>query len=210
MVDIIIFAIIAIVIAIKFYNLLGTNEGKQSDNIVSLSQENYKNVTDAEEKNELDEAELKKLSIELQKKVEDIKKINGDFSLNIFVKGAEKAFEIIINAFLQGDKKLIAQLSNEEVTDKFINEYQHLKKAENKLYINIVAIISSNVIAIKLNKNIANITVEFTSEQISYLEDKENKIVSGDKNKIEEIEDKWIFSKDISNNSPAWQLVKTS
>ncbi len=208
MVDIIIFAIIALIVATKFYNLLGTHNSKESADVVNLPQKNYKNITD--DQDDLDETELKKLSSILQNKVQNIKKINNDFSLAVFIKGAEKAFELIIDALVKGDEKLISQLGNEEVTKEFINKYKYLQKSKIKLHISIVAIISSNITDIKLEKNIANITIKFISEQISYLEDNKEKVISGDKNKIEEIEDKWIFSKDISNNSPIWQLVKTA
>ena len=42
------------------------------------------------------------------------------------------------------------------------------------------------------------VTVEFVSEIISCLKDKNKKILSGDPEKIKKVHDTWIFSKDIN------------
>ena len=56
---------------------------------------------------------------------------------------------------------------------------------------------------------VLNVTVDFISEVITCIKDKEKKIVSGDPEKIKKIYDTWIFSRDTRSNNPNWQLVDT-
>ena len=49
-------------------------------------------------------------------------------------------------------------------------------------------------------------TVNFVSEVITCIKDKEKKIISGHPEKIKKIYDTWIFSRDIKSNNPNWLL----
>ena len=53
------------------------------------------------------------------------------------------------------------------------------------------------------------VTVEFVSEIISCVKDKNSKIISGDPDVIKKVKDTWNFSKDIKSNSPNWLLIDT-
>ena len=53
------------------------------------------------------------------------------------------------------------------------------------------------------------VTVEFVSEIISHIKDKENKTVSGDPEKIKKVHDIWKFSKDSRSVNPNWVLIDT-
>ena len=54
---------------------------------------------------------------------------------------------------------------------------------------------------------ILNVTVNFIAEVITCIKDKDNKIVSGDPEKIKKIYDTWVFSKDVTSANPNWMLV---
>ena len=53
------------------------------------------------------------------------------------------------------------------------------------------------------------VTVEFISEIISCLKDKEKKILSGDPKKIKKVYDTWKFSRDLTSKNPNWLLIDT-
>ena len=53
------------------------------------------------------------------------------------------------------------------------------------------------------------VSVDFVSEIISCVKDKDNKIVSGNPKKIKKVYDTWKFSRDIRSQSPNWFLVDT-
>ena len=52
-------------------------------------------------------------------------------------------------------------------------------------------------------------TVDFVSEIISTVRDKNKNIISGAPEKIKKVHDTWKFSRDIKSTSPNWLLVET-
>ena len=65
---------------------------------------------------------------------------------------------------------------------------------------------------IKTHKKIEDsfeVTVDFVSEIITCIKDKDKKIVSGDSEKIKTVYDTWVFSKSIKSSNPNWLLINT-
>lgn len=59
---------------------------------------------------------------------------------------------------------------------------------------------------VNINGNVANIQIEYKSQQIQVTRDAEDKIVDGDINQILSIKEIWVFSKKLNNKSPIWTL----
>ena len=72
-----------------------------------------------------------------------------------------------------------------------------------------IGINSAEVKEHQQNKNMLEVTVEFVSEIISCVKDKDNKVVSGDPEKIKKVLDTWKFSKDSRSTNPNWLLIDT-
>ena len=53
------------------------------------------------------------------------------------------------------------------------------------------------------------VTVDFVSEIISCVKDKNKNIVSGDHAKVKKVYDTWKFSRDVKSISPNWLLIDT-
>ena len=126
-----------------------------------------------------------------------------------FLKGAKIAYETIIIAFASGNLKNIRSLLGKKVFDQFS---EAVKVRENEGHISETTFIGVNSASIKEHKKINNIlevTVDFVSEIISCVKDKNNKILSGDTNKIKKVFDTWKFSKDSRSSNPNWLLIDT-
>lgn len=216
MIDIIIFAIMAFVIGVKFFNILGQendqdpSNNKANKNVISLKETEYENVTNISNNNdELEEKALLNLSNENQELIKQIKNINNSFLTYKFLKNSEKAFEIIINAFAQNDTKTLKSLTSDKIYKNFTSQIDKISKAKQTLNVNLVAIIKNQITDISLNKNIARITLDIVSEQITSITDQEGKIIKGDNKTIEEINDNWVFEKNLKTKNPVWLLVET-
>ena len=57
--------------------------------------------------------------------------------------------------------------------------------------------------------SIIEVIVDFESEIISCVKDKDGKVVSGDSQKIKKVHDTWKFTKDKNSKNPNWLLVDT-
>jgi len=141
------------------------------------------------------------------------KKINAEnFDENAkkeFLNGAKIAYETIITDFAKGDLKKIKSLLDNKILDQFKNS---IKERETKGLISDTTFIGINSAEIKEHKEINNIlevTVDFVSEIISCVRNKEKKIISGDPEKIKKVHDTWKFCRDIRSNNPNWFLIET-
>ena len=126
-----------------------------------------------------------------------------------FLKGAKIAYESIITNFSKGNLKEIKSLLNKSVYDQFD---EAIKDRNSKKIISETTFIGIDSAVIKehsQNKNMLEVTVEFVSQIISSIKDKENKIISGDPEKVKKVHDIWKFSKDSRSNNPNWSLVDT-
>ncbi len=145
-------------------------------------------------------------------KAQDTKKIGDKFddqAQEEFLKGAKIAYETIITDFSDNDNKITTSkpLINNDIYNKF-NEA--LKERSSKGHRADITFIGVNSAVIKEHKKIGkilNVTVNFIAEVITCIKDKDNKIVSGDPEKIKKIYDTWVFSKDVTSANPNWMLV---
>ncbi len=187
-IDIILLAMIAGFIFLRLRGILGKRTGRE-ENLSSsfphdFSKENLK-------KNKLEEDNF------------------GVKEKENFLEGAKIAYETIITNFASGNLKNIKYLLDKKVFDQF-NDALHERK--NKGHISNTTFIGINSASIKEHNkvnNIIEVTVDFVSEIISCVKDKDNKILSGDPEKVRKVFDTWKFSKDSRSNNPNWLLIDT-
>ena len=128
-----------------------------------------------------------------------------------FLKGANIAYETIITDFSDNDNKLTTSkpLLNREIYDQFNQALKERSTRGHYAEITFIGINSSTIKEHKKINSILNVTVEFIAEVITCIKDKENKIISGDPEKVKKIYDTWVFSRDTTSANPNWQLINT-
>ena len=159
-----------------------------------------------------------KISTQFEKEFQKIKvspkPINENFDQEAqkeFLKGARIAYETIITDFSDSDNKLIASkpLLSKKIHDQF---KEALSERENKGQFAEITFIGIKSATVKTHKKIEGsleVTVDFVSEIITCIKDKDEKIISGDREKIKTVYDVWVFSKDIKSSNPNWLLIDT-
>ena len=130
---------------------------------------------------------------------------------NDFIKGAKIAYEKIITDFSDNDNKLTESkpLLSKKMHDQFNEALQERSKRGHYAEITFIGVNSAIIKEHKKIDQFLKVTVDFVSEVITCVRDKEKKIISGDPKKIKKIHDTWIFSRDIRSTNPNWQLVDT-
>ena len=128
-----------------------------------------------------------------------------------FLKGAKIAYETIITDFSDNDNKLIASkpLLSKEIYEEFNKALKDRSNRGHYAEITFIGIKSADIKEHKKIDKALQVTVDFVSEIITCIRDKEKKIISGDPEKIKKIYDTWVFSRDTKSNNPNWQLVDT-
>ena len=157
-----------------------------------------------------------KISTEFEKEFQKIKVspklINENFddeAQKDFLKGARIAYETIITDFSDSDNKLTKSKSllNKKIYDQF---KQALLEREAKGHFAEITFIGINTASIKEHKTVEDnleVTVDFVSELITCVRDKNKNIISGDPEKIKKVYDTWKFSKETKSNNPNWLLI---
>jgi len=203
--DIIVFAFVAGFVIYRLYSVLGTdNDIEVSNNgkvvkIVATS-EGLRNVTK--------EKDLEIENEDVSSIISKIKKTNPNFMVKNFIEGAKTAFEMILNAFSKKDKKILKKLLSEEVYENFSSAID--ENGEEIEEHTLISIKSANIKDASLEGNMAYITTEFETEQITVIKDKAGKVVGGNPSQIHSVTDLWTFCRDITALNPNWKLVATS
>ncbi|MDC6470154.1 Tim44/TimA family putative adaptor protein [Candidatus Pelagibacter sp.] len=151
---------------------------------------------------------------EFQKINPKLKQINESFDEEAhkdFLKGAKIAYETIITDFSDSDNKLIASkpLLSKKIHDQFKEALLDREKKNYFAEITFVGIKSAEVKKHKKIEDSLEVTVDFVSEIITCIKDKDKKIISGDDEKIKTVYDTWVFAKNIKSSNPNWLLIDT-
>ena len=126
-----------------------------------------------------------------------------------FVKGAKIAYETIITNFAKGTLKDIKTLLDKSVYQQFEDAIKDRQSKKHSSETTFIGISSAEIKQHEQNKNMLEVTIEFVSEIISCVKDKDDKVISGDPEKIKKVLDTWKFSKDSRSSNPNWLLIDT-
>ena len=146
---------------------------------------------------------------------EDLNPSRGEENINLkefkeetFLKGAQAAYEMIVNAFAAADKKILKDLTSPEVYKSFVHV---LDERKNKKYVNQFTFIGIKKVKIEnVDKKDSFYTVKtrFVSEIISCIKDANNNIIEGSPEEIQTVNDVWSFSRDLNSDDPTWNLTE--
>ena len=187
-IDIILLAMIAGFIFLRLRGILGRRTGYE-ENLDTNFPQNFQ----------------KKKNI-----IKDLEKFSfNEKEKNDFLNGAKIAYETIITDFANGNLKNIKLLLDKKVYNQFNEAIKHRKEKGLVSNTTFVGINSALIKDHKIINNILEVTVDFVSEIISCVKDKDNKILSGDPEKVKKVYDTWKFSRDMRSNNPNWLLIDT-
>ncbi len=129
------------------------------------------------------------------------------------VRGARQAYEMIVTAFAEGNRKILKDLLNCDVYDGFVGAMAERESRGEQVDQSFVGINKADIVELEVKSGIANITIRFVSQLISATRDKAGAILSGDPQRVKEVTDIWTFSRDISSAkaraNPNWRLIAT-
>ena len=145
----------------------------------------------------------------LKKKIKD-ENFNEEAQKD-FLKGVKIAYETIIIDFSDSDNKLTTSkpLLSKKIYDQFKDALLEREARDHFAEITFIGIKSATIKSHKKVEESFVVTVDFVSEIITCIKDKNKKIVSGDAEKIKIVYDTWVFSKDIKSSNPNWLLIDT-
>jgi len=131
------------------------------------------------------------------------------FDAQHFIAGARAAYEMIVNAYAQGDRRMLKDLLSREVYDGFEAAIDAREKRGETVETRFVSLDKADIAAVEMRGRTAQVTVRFVSQLISATRNKEGNVVDGNAEKVSDVTDVWTFARDVSARDPNWKLVAT-
>jgi hypothetical protein len=188
-IDIILLAMIAGFIFLRLRNVLG----KGADNTVikptfaNKTQEDFSFVSDVKEKS-------KELT----------------FDETSFKKGAEYAYEMIINSFAKGDKASLKTLLSKKLFSDFEQIIDDRNEKKLKSELTFIGIEKLSIDKVSNIETKYKVTARFISQIINCLKNEKGEVVEGDAEKTKTTTDVWSFERDLKDKDPTWYLTELS
>ncbi|MEJ1936609.1 Tim44/TimA family putative adaptor protein [Nostoc sp. NIES-2111] len=126
-----------------------------------------------------------------------------------FREGAKQAYEMIVTAFAQGDRRTLRDLLSREVFDGFVGAINDREKRGERVEMTFVSIEKAEFADAQMKGKSAQITMRFLSKLITATYDKSGGVVDGAADKVVDVTDVWTFSRDTSSRDPNWKLIAT-
>ena len=138
------------------------------------------------------------------------KQDESKFNEQTFVKGAEAAYEIIINAFAQSDRKTLKPLLTKDLYKSFddIIKERSVKKITSDM--TFIGIKETKVLDVNVVGSVHKVKTKFVSEIVNCLKNDKGEVIEGNPEQIKLVTDVWVFQKDLKSNDPTWYLTELS
>ncbi len=225
-----IFLIIAIILIFKIRSVLGKHDDydrsssnfdpknfskEREDNVIPLPEKKNANNNQAN-KPVLNDGDIGKMisktadgNKELEKNLKVLHAADPRFNPDNFISGAKTAYEMIVTAFAEDDRKTLSNLLAEDVFKGFEGALDDRADRGHVVNSTMVGISRSEIMNVELDGKTAEITVKFVSEMISATHDGDGELIDGDPSVVQDVTDVWTFSRQVDSENLNWKLVAT-
>jgi predicted lipid-binding transport protein (Tim44 family) len=146
---------------------------------------------------------------DLNRGLRAVRDADPTFEPKTFVDGAKMAYEMIVMAFADGDRRTLKNLLSREVYDGFVAEIAEREGRSEKIQSSFVGIDKAEIVSAEMKGSEAYVTLRIVSELISATRDSAGSVIDGDPETVAEVKDVWTFSRDTRSRDPNWKLVAT-
>ena len=195
--ELIIFAGLAGVVLFQLYSVLGRRVGRQPEDAAAEAVAQKADKPVANEDAPMIEDEGVQLSGLSAIKARDV-----SFDLNRFLGGSRGAYEMIVRAYAQGDRKLLGNLLAPNVLASFEGEITRREAEDRTEVVEFLNGPRADFEAADLQGDTARLTVRFLAEIRGRTKGPEGETVE-DRRTAE----LWTFERNLKSKDPNWTLV---
>jgi len=135
--------------------------------------------------------------------------VDKSFDAKHFITGARSAYEMIVTAYAEGDRRALRDLLAREVFDGFDAVIREREGRGETAETRFVSIDVAEITAAELRGKTAQITLRFVSQLVSATRDRSGNVIDGSADKVTSVTDVWTFARDATSRDPNWKLVAT-
>ncbi|KUO50769.1 MAG: preprotein translocase subunit Tim44 [Sphingomonadales bacterium BRH_c3] len=216
-VEIVILAMIAAFLGLRLYSVLGQRAEHEEESIphrfgagdedrarAAAPKPAAQTVVQIAPQNRLDG-----LVPAVERGVREIAAADPRFDITAFLAGAKGAYEMVLEAFWNGDRETLKELCDGDVYAGFSGAIDAREAAGQTLDNKLIRIEDTRIHSAVLDGRMARVAVLFVSDIAAVTRDKEGNVIAGSLDDAVESRDVWTFSRDVTSAAPDWLLDET-
>ncbi|MBL4870251.1 MAG: Tim44 domain-containing protein [Robiginitomaculum sp.] len=200
--ELILYAVLALIVGAMLFSVLGKNVGESLDTPLDPQDalDKFKNKSKA--------APNPKIDFEgpAAEGLSAIHAADPDFSVPVFIDGAQTAYGMILEAFADGDKDVLGTLLNTEVKESYYAAIDDRLEKNLSQTTDLARLISAEIVTASLVQKTGRIGVLYQAELATALLDDSGEIVGGDLDILSRVSEVWSYERKLSSKNPNWLL----
>jgi predicted lipid-binding transport protein (Tim44 family) len=136
-----------------------------------------------------------------------IARADPHFDPAVFLEGARKAYQLIVDAFAAGDKDALRALLNTSVFDRYAEAIDGRRARGETVKTEIERIAEAEITEASLIDGMAKVKVAFTADIATETRDREGGLVAGDIDRLNTVRETWSFERRVAAGDPNWALA---
>tara|TARA_B100000575_G_scaffold58604_1_gene44318 strand:+ start:100 stop:735 length:636 start_codon:yes stop_codon:yes gene_type:complete len=201
-IDILIFAVIAVLLVLRLRSVLGQKTGYENPLNGKDSAEKFDQKTSPMH-NEL------KVAANDGHGIDALQRADPSFNEAQFLGGAKAAFKMILAAYAEGDLAQLKRLLSYDLLQSFTQSIQQRVSDSESLSIKIESISDVRILNAQVSDNVASVKVNFQSAQTRTIIDSDGNVIEDEGDGKLELIDIWTFERDLTLSDPNWKLAET-
>ncbi len=145
----------------------------------------------------------------LEEAIVAIRRIEPDFSLARFLEGAQAFYAMVLEAYWAGDRDTLRPFLTPEVYADFVRAIDEREMAGEKIEGRVANVARIMVEDVRLDGADAEIDLRFVAEIAVVTRDHEGRILAGDAERPQRVEDIWTLTRRLGSPDPNWTLAAT-
>ncbi len=145
----------------------------------------------------------------LEEAIAAIRRIEPDFSLLRFLEGARAFYAMVLEAYWAGDRETLRQFLTAEVYEDFVKAIDEREAAGERIEGRVARIDRITVEDVRLHGADAEIDLRFAAEIAVATKDREGRVLAGDPERAQRVEDLWTLTRRLGSLDPNWTLSAT-
>lgn len=207
-------AVVAFFIIYKLFKVLGREDDSFKEDKTTAS--HWTNLFGTFKEEATAEKQMREIKIvsdekatfsdEIDSVFREANKMKSSVSVQRFMIGVRKSFQMIVEAFAQGDKDTLRHLLSAKLANDFILMIDDRMQKKDVLENKVVGINSINIIQAELRDMVLTVVVEIKSDQIRVLYDQNGVVKNGHPDMISLFTDLCDFTTNLSKDE-IWFLT---
>ncbi|MEM6586330.1 MAG: Tim44/TimA family putative adaptor protein [Pseudomonadota bacterium] len=214
--EIVILAMIAVFLGLRLYSVLGRRAEHEEESVPQRfeSPDNQADAIPGQSQTATPVTPARPSQLEgvmpaVERGVREIAAADSRFDLTAFMDGARGAYQMVLEAFWEGDRETLRDLCDDDVYEGFVAAIDAREEAGETLDNTLIRVEETRVHSASMDGRTARIAVLFVADIAAVTRDKDGNVIAGSLDDAIESRDVWTFSRNTASKDPNWILDET-